>query len=220
MNDLRSSDTTTVAEARSFSAASRSLLRDSVLLATGELLSSGPWRSVTVAQVAKAAGVSRQTVYNEFGNREELARAYVAWAGDQMLDEVERCVADNANDLVGALTAAFRVFLEVGAGHPVMRSLGDRTGSDDLVSVLAGDSGAPIVVGATERLSAIVAQTWPELPVDAVEVACEVLVRLAISHLLLPTGDPATAARQVSLLAEPFIASVRDEPRLRDTDVS
>lgn len=219
MNDLRSSDTTTVAEARSFSAASRSLLRDSVLLATGELLSSGPWRSVTVAQVAKAAGVSRQTVYNEFGNREELARAYVAWAGDQMLDEVERCVADHADDLVSALTAAFRVFLEVGTDHPVMRSLGDRTGSDDLVSVLSGDSGAPIVVGATERLTAIVERTWPELPVEAVEVACEVLVRLAISHLLLPTGDPASAARQVSLLAEPFISAVRDAQRDQATDL-
>lgn len=219
MNDLRADDAANPA-ARSFSAASRTLLRDTVLLATGQLLASGPWRSITIAQVAKAAGVSRQTVYNEFGNREELARAYVAWAGDQMLDEVERCVADNADDLGGALTAAFRVFLEVGADHPIMRSLGDRTGSDDLVSVLAGGSGAPIVVGATARLNAIVTQTWPELPVEAVEVACEVLVRLAISHLLQPTGHPATAARQVAMIAEPFIAAMTRAAEDQRTDLS
>jgi len=57
-----------------YAEASRTLLRDTVLRATDALLVDHCWREVTMAQVARASGVSRQTLYNEFGNRAELAQ--------------------------------------------------------------------------------------------------------------------------------------------------
>lgn len=188
---------------------SRSLLRDTVLRATDELLAERAWREITVAQVAQAAGVSRQTVYNEFGNRRELALSYAVWAGDQLLDEVERCVAEHRDDPLDALVSAFTVFLDLGAGHPLVRSLADITGADDLASALAGTHRSPIVAGASTRLADIIATTWPDFPADAVTVASEVLVRLAVSHLLQPTAEPEEAAHQVAVVLAPFLAQVR-----------
>jgi len=194
---------------RRFADAARTLLRETVLGATHELLAEHDWSAVTMAQVATAAGVSRQTLYNEFGNRSELALAYASWAGDQLLDEVERCVAEHADDLLDALVAAFTVFLDIGKGHPLIRSLGDRAGADDLVAVLATPRHSPIVAGASVRLATIIDTTWPDLPADAVEAASELLVRLAVSHLLLPTGTPESAAEQVAVVLAPFLARIQ-----------
>ncbi|WP_156747021.1 TetR/AcrR family transcriptional regulator, partial [Mycobacterium sp. E2733] len=54
--------------------ASRVLLRDSVLDAMRELLGSRDWSAITLSDVARAAGISRQTIYNEFGSRQGLAQ--------------------------------------------------------------------------------------------------------------------------------------------------
>lgn len=195
-----------------YAAASRSLLRDMVLRATDGLLASQPWREVTIAQVAAAAGVSRQTVYNEFGNRAELAQAYASWAGDQLLDEVERCVAEHRDDLLDALLAAFTVFLDLGSGHPLVRSLGDRSGGDDLVATLhTSRRDNPIVTGAVARLTGIITTTWPGLTDDAVAAPSEVLVRLAISHLLQPTTSSEAAAHQVAVVLAPYLAQLQAE---------
>jgi AcrR family transcriptional regulator len=205
---------------RPYAEASRSLLREMVLRATDDLLTRHPWKDVAISQVAKAAGVSRQTVYNEFGNRADLARAYAAWAGDQLLDEVERCVAEHRDDLLDALLAAFTVFLDLGAEHPLVRSLSDRSGADDLVAALnASQQDNPIITGAVVRLAGIITTTWPGLTTEAVAAPSEVLVRLAISHLLQPTTSSEAAAQQVAVVLAPYLAelqaSVAPRPRRR-----
>ena len=49
--------------------AARELLRSSLLDAACEELRQRRWSDVTMAEVALAAGVSRQTLYKEFGSR-------------------------------------------------------------------------------------------------------------------------------------------------------
>src|SRR6476661_9836127 len=53
-----------------YAEASRVLLRDSILDGMRELLLSRDWSSITLSDVARAAGISRQTIYNEFGSRQ------------------------------------------------------------------------------------------------------------------------------------------------------
>jgi AcrR family transcriptional regulator len=194
---------------RPFAEATRSLLRETVLRAAHDLLSERDWSAVTMAEVARAAGVSRQTVYNEFGNRAELAQAYASWAGDQLLDDVERCVADHRDDLLGALVAAFTVFLDLGSGHPLIRSLADPEGSGELAAALASGRTSLVIEGATARLVDIITRTWPELPPPAVSSAAEVIVRLAVSHLLHPTGSHEAAAQQVADVLSPLLAQLQ-----------
>ena len=56
-----------------YAEASRVLLRDSVLDAMRDLLLTRDWSAITLSDVARAAGISRQTIYNEFGSRQGLA---------------------------------------------------------------------------------------------------------------------------------------------------
>ncbi len=191
-----------------FSEASRSLLRVTILGAVDDLTRERPLTEVTMAQVATAAGVSRQTVYNEFGNRDELVGAYVLWAADQFLDEVERAVADHRGSLSEALVAAFDLFLGIAAEHPLVRALGAATGSEGLHALVATAAGAPILEAATSRLVGIVDATWPDVPREEATVVCEVIVRLAVSYLTIPTTSSIDAAAQVALALGPFLAEV------------
>ena len=80
---------------RRYSEAARELLRTTLLDAARALLGERGWARVTMADVAARVGVSRQTLYNTFGSRDELAQALV-------LREQERMLAGVAGNLVMA----------------------------------------------------------------------------------------------------------------------
>src|SRR3546814_19627511 len=54
--------------------AASTLARDTALDALRELLNERNWRNVTMSHIAKAAGLSRQSLYNEFGSRRGVAQ--------------------------------------------------------------------------------------------------------------------------------------------------
>ncbi len=195
-----------------FGDASRSLLRSTVLRAVDRLVRDQPWSSVSLAAVAEAAGVSRQTLYNEFGNRQELTRAYVLWAADDFLDELEQVVTANSADLTRALLATVERFLELAADHPMVRAMVASAGADDLRTMVSTPAGEPLMVGASVRLAAIIRSTWPSIPAPSVEAASEVLVRLAISHATVPTGTPAEAAARLATAIGPFLDQLQNNP--------
>ncbi|WP_189933836.1 TetR/AcrR family transcriptional regulator [Streptomyces sulfonofaciens] len=67
--------------------------RESLLDAARTALTRKPWSRVRMVDVAVEAGVSRQTLYNEFGSKEGLARALVRRETDAYLAGVDRALA-------------------------------------------------------------------------------------------------------------------------------
>lgn len=59
--------------------------RESLLDAAYTALARRAWSAVRMVDVAAVAGVSRQTLYNEFGSKEGLARALVRREADAYL---------------------------------------------------------------------------------------------------------------------------------------
>ncbi|HTD09634.1 MAG TPA: helix-turn-helix domain-containing protein, partial [Solirubrobacteraceae bacterium] len=88
-----------------YAVAARELLRNTLLDAAREELRSRRWADVTMADVALAAGVSRQTLYKEFGSREEFAQVLVMREADSFLLAVEDAVAAHLDDPTSALAA-------------------------------------------------------------------------------------------------------------------
>lgn len=84
--------------------------REELLDAALSALATRPWTSVRMVDVAYAAGVSRQTLHNEFGGKDGLARALVRNAVDGYLVGVERALgsAGGTEDRLAA-TAAWTV---------------------------------------------------------------------------------------------------------------
>ncbi len=194
----------TAPERPSFAEAREALLRQTILDAVAELVAERTWEDVTMAAIAGRAGVSRQTLYNEFGSRLELAQAYVMREADRFLTAVEEAVRANGDDPHSALKAALDVFLPAAASHPVIRAITVGEGGDELVTLVTTRAGG-LVERVTERLAELLSEKWPGLaPADA-RLVSETLARLAISYAALPSSSPAKTAADVTRVLGPFL---------------
>ena len=75
------------------------MLRDSILDGMRELLLTRDWASITLSDVAKPAGIIRQTIYNEFGSLKVLAQGYAMRLADRLVDSVDDEVSGNVADI-------------------------------------------------------------------------------------------------------------------------
>ncbi len=156
-----------------------------------------------MSEVAGRAGVSRQTLYNAFGNREELAQAYLMREAGRFLSAIEDAVTSSAPDARLALRSAAELFLSLVGTHPMVRALSTQEG-EELVA-LATVRGGALLTGMTDRLSDLIAANWPDVDPDGARLLAATLVRLAISHAVLPTGEPEATAADIVQILGPFI---------------
>jgi AcrR family transcriptional regulator len=187
-----------------YAVAARELLRNTLLDAAREELRSRRWEDITMADVALAAGVSRQTLYKEFGTREEFAQVLVMRETDRFLLDVEGAIAAHLDDPAGALAAAFGVFLQGAAENPIVRTIVHGDGAEELLALFTVH-GEPIVERAAERLTAVMLRSWPPLQRQDAEMLSECLVRLAISHAALPKGPADVTAAAIAALFRPYL---------------
>ncbi|MFE9608956.1 TetR/AcrR family transcriptional regulator [Streptomyces sp. NPDC006012] len=96
--------------------------RENLLDAAFRALAQRPWSAVRMVDVAAAAGVSRQTLYNEFGSKEGLARALVRREADGYLAGVERALADGVEPR-DRLTATVEWTAAVARDNPIVRAM-------------------------------------------------------------------------------------------------
>lgn len=191
-----------------FAEASRDLLRETVLDAVGELAAERPWSEVKMADVAEVAGVSRQTLYNTFGSRQEMAQAYVLREGDRFVAAVESAIRSNAPDARAALRSAVEVFLLAAETHPVIRAVVASEGAGDEFLPLLTTRGGPLVAEVTDRLGQIVVESWPGVPEREAAVIADCLARLAISHAALPADRPDRTAKAIAEVLGPYLDGV------------
>ena len=184
--------------------AARQLLRQTLFGAAREQLEVRPWSEVTMGDIAAAAGVSRQTLYKEFGNRNEFGFAFVINVGESFLDEVERAVLAHTEDPRAAIGAALELFLRTAGEDPLIRILLSDDGTGGMLPFVT-TQGLPVVSWATARLAGVIEQGWPQAPKADVELLAEALVRLAISYITTPKLAPETTATAMADLLGPFI---------------
>ena len=187
-----------------YSVAARELLRNTLLDAACDELQDRRWADVTMADIARSAGVSRQTLYKEFGSRDEFAQALVLREAERFLIAVQDAVHAHVEDPATALSAAFDVFLTAAAENPLIRTVVRGEGAEGLL-VLFTTHGQPLVEGAAERLTTIIVAGWPLVRRDDAELLSECLVRLAISYAALPKGPASMTADSVATLLGPYI---------------
>ncbi|HEY4452062.1 MAG TPA: TetR family transcriptional regulator [Solirubrobacteraceae bacterium] len=187
--------------------AARELLRDTLLDAASEQLHERRWSEVTMADVAIAAGVSRQTLYNEFGTREAFAQVLVMREAARFLDAVEGAVMANLDDPAVALEAAFDVFLTAAGENPLVRTIVGGEGAEQLLALFT-THGTPLVESAAERLGGVLLAGWPLVSRADAELLSECLVRLAISYAALPKGPASMTASSVATLLGPYIEQI------------
>lgn len=187
-----------------YRAAARQLLRDALLDAVRQLLAERPWAQITMAEIAARAGVSRQTLYNEFGGREQLAQAFVIHEGERFLQEVEQAIESHHDDPSAALSAALEVFLSAAADDPLVAMLLSDDGTGGMLPLLTTQSG-PVLAWASSRLADAMLKGWPVVGEADAHLLAEALVRLAISYVTVPIETHQKAATDAVRLLGPFI---------------
>jgi len=187
-----------------YSVAARELLRNTLLDAACDELRSRRWTDVTMADIALAAGVSRQTLYKEFGSRDEFAQVLVMREADRFLTAVEEAVSAHREQPAVAIEAAFDVFLQAAAENALVHTIVHGDGAEELLALFT-THGKPLVESASERLSAVIVAGWPLVASDDAEILSECLVRLAISYAALPKGPTSMSAASVAKLLGPYV---------------
>jgi AcrR family transcriptional regulator len=193
-----------------YAQAARELLRNTLLDAMGERLLSRRWAQVTMADVATAAGVSRQTLYNEFGTRQEFAQAFVLREVDRFLAAVEQAIAAHLENPPAAVAAAFEVFLAAAAQNTMVRAIIAGDSSEELLPLVT-THGEPVLERATERLSGFFLDAFPTVAATDARLLAEVVVRLAISYAALPSASSSMTAASVGRLLGPYVQRVLGE---------
>ncbi|TXC90409.1 helix-turn-helix domain-containing protein [Streptomyces sp. ISID311] len=128
--------------------------RESLLDAAYTALTERPWAAVRMVEVAAAAGVSRQTLYNEFGSKEGLARALVRRETDHYLAGVARALSRGAPaagaraDAAAPIVAAAAWTVRTARANPLVRAAltgcwGDRLPPAPTGSAAPAPGGAP-----------------------------------------------------------------------------
>ncbi|MEE6179109.1 TetR family transcriptional regulator AlkX [Mycobacterium sp. 050134] len=186
-----------------YAEASRALLRDSVLDAMRELLGSRDWSAITLSDVARVAGVSRQTIYNEFGSRQGLAQGYALRLADRLVDTVHAALDANVGDIYQAFLQGFRDFFAESAADPLVISLLTGVAKPDLLQLITTDSG-PLITRASVRLSSALTQTWVATSDEDAGVLARAIVRLCLSYVSMPPEADHDVAADLARLMTPF----------------
>lgn len=186
-----------------YAEASRVLLRDSVLDAMRDLLLTRDWSAVTLSDVARVAGISRQTIYNEFGSRQGLAQGYGLRLADRLVDAVDAALGAHVGDIYQAFLQGFRdLFTELSA-DPLVISLLTGVAKPDLLQIITTDS-APIITRASERLTTALTHSWVATSDQDAGVLARAIVRLALSYVSMPPEADHDVAADLARLMTPF----------------
>ncbi len=186
-----------------YAEASRALLRDSVLDAMRDLLLSRDWSAITLSDVARAAGISRQTIYNEFGSRQGLAQGYALRLADRLVDTVKGALDANIGNIYESFLQGFRAFFAESAADPLVISLLTGVAKPDLLQLITTDS-APIISRASARLATAFTQTWLATSDDDAGVLSRAIVRLCLSYVSMPPEADHDVAADLARMMTPF----------------
>src|SRR3954468_18476909 len=164
--------------------------RDALLDAAYDAAVGGDWARTRMADVARSAGVSRQTLYNEFGSKDALAQAMAMREIERFIEGTERALDEaHPDDPIHAAGAAALWAFQQAAANPLLKAalIDDTSG---LLAFLT-PRGEPAITAARNSFERYYSTHWPHLSRDAITLAAEAITRLTVSYLVLPADVPA-----------------------------
>ena len=176
--------------------------RDRIVAAAVEMPTSAGWASVTMARLAEASGVSRQTVYNEVGSKPALAETMILEELTRFLQVVEHAFDARPDDLAAAIEKAVCDVLTHASANKLLHAVVSAThGADTELLPLLTTNAAGLLGVAKEVISARVAPYAPGIDADHLDPAIDMVVRVVLSHVMQPSGSPEQTGADIAWLA-------------------
>lgn len=189
---------------RSDAATAHRDLRLELLDTAGRAVAERGWSKLTMASLGAGAGVSRQTVYNELGTKDDVARALVARELQRFLAVIEAELRGGP-DPVGDIGRAIAAVLGMARSSPLLQAItrSAHGANSDLLPLLTTES-EPLIDSARDAVVVILEARYPILlqrrATDLVTVA-DAMVRLVLSYVMRPAHRDDTTARDVAVLS-------------------
>jgi len=182
-------------------------MRERVIDAAVTLTTEDGWAQVTMARLADAVGVSRQTVYNEIGSKPRLAEAMILRELDRFLGLVTVAFDAHPSDLVAAIRDAAQAVLEASQDNPLLHAIVSAThGADtELLPLLTTHAGALLSTAKVVIVERVAPYDVP-LSADELDAAVDAVVRVVLSHVMQPSGPPARTAQDIAWIAGRVLA--------------
>jgi AcrR family transcriptional regulator len=186
----------------------RATHRERLLAAATAFTAENGWGALTMGKLADLVGVSRQTVYNELGGKPQLAEAMVMRELELFLGLVDSAFVDHPDDLVRAIeAAAFRVLDEARTDPLLHAILSSSQGADSELLPLLTTNSEALLQAAGQMVREHVAGYGVPLVEDRLEVLIDMVVRLVLSHVMQPSGEPAETAETIAWIAARVLTS-------------
>ena len=156
-----------------------------------------------MGKLADLVGVSRQTVYNELGGKPQLAEAMVMRELELFLDLVDSAFLDHPDDLVARDRGRGRSGCSTMARtDPLLHAiLSSSQGADSELLPLLTTNSEALLGAAGQMIREHVATYDVPLTEDRLEVLIDMVVRLVLSHVMQPSGEPAETAETIAWIA-------------------
>lgn len=161
--------------------------RERILRAAVEAAAIHGLSRLSVADVAKRAGLSRPTLYKQFESKDALIAAAVQREAAAIVDAV-RTVVETTDDPHAALEAGVLTALRLVRDHPLLDRV-VRTEPEVLVPLLTTDDGM-VLAAIRLPVEQMVAGRFPRLGAVATRRIADLLTRLLVSYALSAPDDP------------------------------
>lgn len=183
-------------------------LRDRIVAEAFRATLDEGWSALTMQGLADAVGVSRQTIYNEVGNKPALAEALILRELERFLQVVDRAFVAHPHDLVTAIRDAVEGVLELAQDNALLQAVASGShGTDtELLPLLTTHSGSLLSVATGVLLERV--RTYDvSLDDEELEAAADMVVRTVLSHVMQPSGTPARTAADIAWIAHRVLSS-------------
>jgi len=174
-------------------------MRERVLREAWALAAEHGWDRVRIADLAERAEVSRPSIYKEFGDRAGVGQALVERETERFLLGLAAVLDADRESFHDALRNGVAHALDEGRRNPFIRAVlvAARGGTDALLPFLTSRPD-PVFSSARDLLTAWLADTVPLTAQQHRGEAADLVVRLTLSHMLLPGPDQAVAPGRIA----------------------
>jgi AcrR family transcriptional regulator len=142
---------------------------------------------LSMGDVAKRAGLSRQTLYRYFTSKDDLVAEVVRLETAKLIDDVVGAAAD-LDDAGEALEAGLLAALVVMRDHPLLDRI-LRTEPEALLPLITSDGG-PVMTMVRSVVDGILAERTPELDAVTLRRLADLVTRLLVSYAVTAPDDP------------------------------
>lgn len=160
--------------------------RDRILDATNAAMVRHGLAKLSLEDVAREAGISRQTVYRYFGNKDALVTATILREEQVLLDAMAAAVRAH-DDLRPAMEAAIVTGLTAAREHPLLDRL-LATEPEAFLPFLTTGAG-PVLSAAHPFIESLLEERLPHVSPTTLRRVADATTRLFISYAINPPDD-------------------------------